>query len=510
MPSTEHDRVATKSARLLPIFETLVVLPTIAGLAYALAREGSDVPANHLVELLWWAIIIGLVELVPVPMWRGTIISMGFPLLMVVAFLYEPEAAAATAFLAASDPRELRGEVGLLRALFNRSQVALAVGAASLVFHAFATIDPPNSSPAIQLLIGASLAAVTDYMVNSTLVCIAASIHYWMSPLRVIRQLRVGRLSEFVVSYLGLAVFGVILANVFAAVHFWAVPAYVLPLLLARQMFFRSKALEEAHKELKDREHILRALSNRMAEERQDERLQIAAFLHDDLAQLLFRLSIQVDVTRKNLDAGKVAEAERQLAEIKETKNKTSDRIRALIRDLHRSPLGRAGLGEAIRSFLAEMGRDSAVRFHTRIDEVDVPPPIALLLYHNAREGVLNALKHAGAENIWVSVHQEGDEVEMVLRDDGVGFDVTAPGPEGHYGMTMMKERATVGGGSFQVSSARGEGTTITVRFPTSWLQPDGTQDLAEPTVPVMPPAGASRGAVSAPPSSPSGETVPA
>ncbi len=156
------------------------------------------------------------------------------------------------------------------------------------------------------------------------------------------------------------------------------------------------------------------------------------------------------------------------------------------------------------------MGRDSTVRFHTRIDDVDVPPPIALLLYHNAREGVMNALKHARAENIWVSVYQEGDEVEMVLRDDGVGFDVSAPGPEGHYGMTMMRERATVGGGSFKVTSARGEGTTIMVRFPTSWLQPDGTQDLAEPAVPVMPPAGASRGAVSAPPSSTSGETVPA
>jgi len=286
------------------------------------------------------------------------------------------------------------------------------------------------------------------------------------------------------------------------------VPAYVLPLLLARQMFFRSKALEEAHKELKDREHILRALSNRMAEERQDERLQIAAFLHDDLAQLLFRLSIQVDVTRKSLDAGRLAEAEQQLAEIKETKNKTSDRVRALIRDLHRSPLGRAGLGEAIRSFLAEMGRESTVRFRTDLDEIDLPPPIALLLYHNAREGVMNALKHARADNIWVSVHQDGDEVEMVLRDDGVGFDVGAPGPEGHYGMTMMRERATVGGGSFQVASTPGEGTTITVRFPTSWLQPDGTPDPAEQPAPAMPPAGASRGAVSAPPSSTSGETV--
>jgi signal transduction histidine kinase len=268
-------------------------------------------------------------------------------------------------------------------------------------------------------------------------------------------------------------------------------------------MFFRNKALEEAHKELQDREHVLRALSNRMAEERQDERMQIAAFLHDDLAQLLFRLSIQVDVARRHLESGKVDQTEELLLEIKETKNRTSERIRALIRDLHRSPLGRAGLGEAIRGFLAEMARESDVRFHADIDEVDVPAPIALLLYHNAREGVMNALKHAKASNIWVAVEQQGDEVEMTLRDDGVGFDVEAPAPEGHYGMTMMRERATVGGGTFTIQSVPGEGTTITVRFPTSWLQEEEIQSQGEPQAPALPPAGASRGAVGSPPASP-------
>jgi signal transduction histidine kinase len=303
-----------------------------------------------------------------------------------------------------------------------------------------------------------------------------------MHPFRVIRQLRVGRLSEFVISYLGLAVFGVILAKVFLVerVGFWAIPVFVIPLLLARQMFFRSKALEEAHKVLQDREQILRVLSTRMAEERQDERTKIAAFLHDDLAQLLFRLSIQVDVARRRLDAGEVEAAGSLLGEIKETKNRTSDRIRMLIRDLHRSPLGRAGLAEALHSFIAESGKDSDVRFHTDIDEIDLPAPIALLMYKIANEGVMNALKHARASNMWLTVKQEGDEVEMVLRDDGVGFDSDAPEPEGHFGLTMMRERATVGGGSFAVKAAPGEGATITVRFPTSWLQAEPTGEAQE------------------------------
>ncbi len=452
----------------LALFEIAVVGPTLGLLVLGLMRNDASPIESDWLELLGWVLIIGLIELLPVPMWRGTTIGMGFPLLMLVAFLYDPAAAAAAAFLAASDPREWKGEVGVLRALFNRCQVALAVGAASAIFHSLASIGTSN---ALRLLVAAGLAAVADYVVNATLVALAASLHYRMNPLRVIRQLRVGRLSEFVISYLGLAVFGLILAHFFEKNGFWVIPVAVIPLLLARQMFFRSKALEEAHKELQDREHVLRALSNRMAEERQDERLQIAAFLHDDLAQLLFRLSIQVDVARRHLEAGKVDDTERVLAEIKQTKNKTSDRIRALIRDLHRSPLGRAGLAEALHSFIAETGRESDVRFHTDIDEIDLPAPIALLLYHIAREGVMNALKHAKASNMWLTVKQDGDEVELVLRDDGVGFDDQAPEPEGHFGLTMMRERATVGGGTLKVSSSPGAGATITVRFPTSWLQ---------------------------------------
>ena len=509
MSSEDGFPKAARSARLLPIFEAAIVLPTLAGLTLAITgAEGAEVQLV-LGQLIVWVVIIALVELIPVPVWRGVHVSMGFPLMMVVAFLYPPQAAAAAALLAASDPREFRHEVGLLRALFNRCQVALAVGSASLIFHALAAVDSSNGW---QLIAAAGLASIADYVVNTTLVCIAASIHFWMSPLRVIRELKVGRLSEYLVSYFGLSVFGVILAKVFTfnqETNWWVVPVFILPLLLARQMFFRNKALEEAHKELQDREHVLRALSNRMAEERQDERMQIAAFLHDDLAQLLFRLSIQVDVARRHLEAGKAEDTEELLLEIKETKNRTSERIRALIRDLHRSPLGRAGLGEAIRGFLAEMARESDVRFQADIDEVDVPAPIALLLYHNAREGVMNALKHANASNIWVAVEQQGDEVEMILRDDGVGFDVEAPGPEGHYGMTMMRERATVGGGTFAIQSLPGEGTTITVRFPTSWLQEEETQSQGEPQAPALPPAGASRGVVASPPASPT-ESIPA
>lgn len=486
--------VAMTEARKASIvaFELAVIIPTVI-LGVLLLPAAAQ---TRRLELVLWAVGIALVELLPLPAWRGLTISIGFPLMMVVAFLYPPGAAGAVAFVGASDPREFRREVSFLRALFNRSQVALSVLAASGVFHLLTDfareVQDPKSGTAA-LLAAAASASLVDYAVNSGLVTVFVSLRTNVPVREVIRQLRIGRLSEFLLSYLGLGLIGLSLAVLFIRVDAWALPAFVAPMLFARQMLFRSQALVEAHKELQEREQVLRVLSNAMAEERADERLQIAGYLHDDLAQVLFRLSIQVDVARKLLEKGQVTDVGPQLDKIRESKQETSDRIRALIRDLHRSPLGAKGLAEALESFTEEVGRDSSVRFHRDVADIHLPAPIALLVYHIAREGVMNALKHAQARDMWISVGEDGSDIVLTLRDNGVGFDTSAPGPEGHYGMAMMRQRAANGGGRFEVVSAPGEGSTITVRFPTALLQrdqdptpPDGRND--------GPGGGASRG----------------
>ena len=459
-----------RRAALLVGFQLAVIVPTLTLSALLFARDIGEFEWRYLL----WSVLIGAVELLPVPVWRGLQVSVGFPLLIMVAILYPPGIAGLIALLGASDPREFRREVSPLRALFNRSQVALSVIAAGSVFHEIAGLsnssDLTTATPLI-LIVAASAAAIADYAVNSTLVTIFVSMRVGAPLRQVLSELRVGKLSDFLLSYLGLGILGLTLAVFYQEVGPWSLPAYLAPLLLARAMFFRSQALEEAHKELQEREQVLKTLSNAMAEERADERLQIAGYLHDDLAQVLFRLSIQVDVARKLMDKGELTQVTEQLDKIRESKQETSDRIRALIRDLHRSPLGAKGLAEALESFTDEVGRDSSVRFHRDVEDIPLPAPIALLVYHIAREGVMNALKHAHASDMWIVVREHDETIELQLRDNGVGFDTSAPGPEGHFGMAMMSERAQVGGGTFAVESAPGEGATITVRFPTSLLQ---------------------------------------
>ena len=88
---------------------------------------------------------------------------------------------------------------------------------------------------------------MVDYVTNFGIVVFATSLMYRTSVLRLARTLP--RLSEFLVSYAGLAVLGVVLAELFSVpnVQFLAVLTVIAPLLFARQMFLRSHALEEAH-----------------------------------------------------------------------------------------------------------------------------------------------------------------------------------------------------------------------------------------------------------------------
>src|SRR5437870_3225057 len=165
----------------LAVFELSVIVPTIVGAAWLIAGD----PHALKPELLVWAAIVALVELLPVPAWRGLPLSVGFPILIAVGFIYpDPIAAGLTALVGSLDPREFRGEVSLLRALFNRCQIALSVFAASAVFHSFATIE---STPLI-LCSAAILASVVDYAANTTLVTVGASIMYRTKPSRVFRE----------------------------------------------------------------------------------------------------------------------------------------------------------------------------------------------------------------------------------------------------------------------------------------------------------------------------------
>jgi signal transduction histidine kinase len=316
-----------------------------------------------------------------------------------------------------------------------------------------------------------------------------------MSVRQALAMLRVGALREFLLNYLGLSLIGIVIVELYTQINLWGVVAFIAPLVFARQMFFRTMALEEATKELQDRERVLRALSNRMAEERQDERLRIADYLHDDLAQTLFQLTLRVEMAKKRLTQGDLPAVSKDLDQIIDIKQRTGEMIRSLVRDLHHAPIGRTGLGDALTRLAAEMTQGTQVRTQVDVVELPLPPPIQLLIYQIAREAVLNAMKHAEPRRIAIGLADTGDGVDLTVSDDGVGFDTGQPQPEGHFGSIMMRERALVTGGSFSVESQPGRGTTITAHFPQVWVEEGSETTWAEAstdpaTGPIVAPGG--------------------
>ncbi len=488
----------TRGKRPAILFEGLLA----AGLVLAIGRwaigHGSDILKP---DVVFWALVVATVDLWAVAVSTALQLSLSFPILLGVAILYTPPVAAAIAIVGSADPREIRREISPFTAVFNRSQISLAVLVQSAVIHALATAH----SPPFELVPSVLLAYVAAYSVNVSLVALDMHLRHSMSIREVVSQMRLGHWRQFLLNLVGLSLIGLVIARLYVAVQFWAVAAFILPLVFARQMFFRNMELEEAHKELegknvelKDRARVLRALSNRIADERKEEREQIAAYLHDDTAQMLYRLSLQIEMAKRRLGKGEVGTVQRNLEEIDDTRKGTDQTIRALIRDLHRSPIGRGGLAEAITSYAEDASRGLDLNIIVDVGDVSLPSAIQLLVYQITREAVMNAIKHSEAQSIWVSLVERDDVVELMIKDDGKGFDTSAAPPEGHFGSIMMRERALVTGGTFSVESSPGAGTTIRATFPHVWVEEEllesspGSSTAGEPTdePPTGPPSG--------------------
>ena len=470
--SESQSQVGASSRRLAILFKLVLIGGTLVFLLHGAAT--GQVNFRDTPELLFWVVVVAAVGLMPVPAWRGLRFGVDLPVIVAVAILYQPITAGWILFVGLFDERELKRQMPIMNSLLNRSIFAVMAMASSFVFHQLAS----TSSRPLEYIIAGLLAAAAEYAANVFLVSLVMTLESSTSLGGVVSQLRMGGLKEFLLNYLGLGALGLAIPVFYNNVGWWSVIVFIAPLVFARQMFFRMMSLEEAGKELRARQRVLRALSNRMAEERQDERTQIAAYLHDDLAQSLFQLTLRLEMAKKRMHQGDMDAVEKDLEDISAIKERTSNMVRSLVRDLHRSPIGREGLGEALQSFADEASRDTQVIMAVDVVDVTLPPPIQLLIYQIGREAVMNAMKHAEPHNILISVLETETGVELQVRDDGNGFDTNQGQPEGHFGTVMMRERALVAGGTFSIESEVGKGTTVTARFPRVWIEEHLDADL--------------------------------
>ncbi len=196
-----------------------------------------------------------------------------------------------------------------------------------------------------------------------------------------------------------------------------------------------------------------------------NERHRMARELHDTLAQGLVGLTLQLEAADSHLTNGRAGKAhEIVMQTITRGREALSDARRAIY-DLRSGDDSEGNLpqaiGEEIGRFKAASGMSCSLALSL---EHPIPPATADNILRCIREGLTNVLRHAQANDASVTVAERHDHLEVVIRDDGVGFE-PATIPAGHYGILGMHERTRTSGGTVDIESAPGSGTTLRMRF---------------------------------------------
>jgi len=225
-----------------------------------------------------------------------------------------------------------------------------------------------------------------------------------------------------------------------------------------------------------------RRLLGRVLQAAEDERTRIAHDLHDGPVQQLAVLNYDVYRARKRISEllGRVAgnglmedlqAADAVLEGVEKGLGEETRVLRHLMSALRPPVLDNRGLAEALNEHAQRFEQEHGVAVDIGLGLEDrLSPELETILYRIMQESLNNVAKHARAGRVQVTVDQVDDAtVRMRVRDDGVGFDASNRDQllrEGHFGLAGMRERASLVGGSLEVGSIPGHGTTVEARLP--------------------------------------------
>ena len=225
---------------------------------------------------------------------------------------------------------------------------------------------------------------------------------------------------------------------------------------------------EEAH---------LRVL-RRLVESQEAERGRVARDLHNEFGQQLAALSMGLKGLGQELPARSPLQS--RLAELLNVVNDMMRDMHTLVWKLRPPVLDDLGLVDALRRYTANWMKLSGipVDFHSRgLEGRCMPPQFEITLYRIAQEALTNVLKHARARRAGVLLEGQRNQVALIVEDDGRGFRIEELAKDGaasqsHVGLIDMRERAALAGGTVEIESTPGSGTTVFVRIPLA-AQPD-------------------------------------
>jgi PAS domain S-box-containing protein len=226
-------------------------------------------------------------------------------------------------------------------------------------------------------------------------------------------------------------------------------------------------------------QQALEKISGQLIEAQEKERSRIARDLHDDICQRLALLSMQIAQANRASN-GSVA-AKQSLEEIRRHCSEIAGDVQSLSHQLHSAKLDYLGVVTAIGGLCSEISTQHqiSVDFNDRNVPRYLPKDISLCLFRIAQEALHNAVKYSGANQCYVALYAIEEEIQLVVRDGGAGFDVEEAKRNRGLGLVSMQERVHLVHGRFAVDSKPGKGTRIFAAVPFVAEKENSSEDAA-------------------------------
>lgn len=241
-----------------------------------------------------------------------------------------------------------------------------------------------------------------------------------------------------------------------------ATPSIIADPALERLVTTFNNVLDTAE----DRSHRLREMAARVNAAAEEERRRVAGELHDGIAQSLAALNLRVRLARS------AADPQLRALALDEISGGISDAIlelRRMARGLRPPALEMLGLAAAMSSHARSVSEAAGIETGFEADDVSgmLSPDAELSLYRIFQESLSNVVRHSGASNVSVQLKRGERSIDLSVIDDGRGFDTTgAMRARRGLGLFGMEERAVFMGGTVEIRSVRGQGTSVFVSVP--------------------------------------------
>jgi len=223
----------------------------------------------------------------------------------------------------------------------------------------------------------------------------------------------------------------------------------------------------------KQLEESISSLSQKLLESQEQERARIARELHDDFGQRLALMAMDLDQLRMDYP-DLSADHRSRMSELQTQASDIARGIHALSHELHSSHLQLLGLVGGMRRLCNEFAEHQKLEIEFQSHDLPdpIPPDVALCLFRVLQEALQNFAKHSRVRHAEVRLWGSPGQIELTVRDLGVGFDSSSTAESHGLGLISMQERVKLVKGTFTIQSQRDGGTLLLVSVP--FVPPQG------------------------------------